>query len=60
MKSLFKQIARNLHDMCTNIYDCEECKLFIKNNGICPYEHMFGSMPCDWVFGGKTDDNKQT
>lgn len=55
MKTLFENIARNIHEMCTNIDDCAECKLYVKNNGICPYEYIFGSMPQDWVFGG--DDN---
>lgn len=41
MKTLFENIARNIHEMCTNIYDCAECKLYVKNNGICPYECIF-------------------
>lgn len=57
MKTLFIQIAKNLHDMCTNIYDCSECKLYVKNKGICPYEYIFGTMPCDWVFGGSNNEN---
>ena len=53
---LFKTIAKNIHDTCTEIPDCVECKLYLNNKGTCPYEYMFGSMPCDWVFGG--DENE--
>lgn len=54
MKTLFKQIAKNLHDMCTKVSECkcDSCILQDKEKKICPYEYIFGSMPRDWVFRG--------
>lgn len=53
--SLIIQIAKDIHDICTDKPDCETCLLQDKEKKICPYEYIFGSMPRDWVFGG--DDN---
>lgn len=57
MKTLFKQIAKNLHDMCTVVAECncENCVIQDKKTKTCPYEYIFGSMPRDWVFGGDED-----
>ena len=57
---LFIQMAKNIHDGCLNcfhdgIIDCTVCHLYDEEKYRCPFEYIFGSMPCDWVFGG--DDN---